>query len=61
MFVLEPTSGSLPTAALKQEWRRHLRLDSVLNFRGALHLMWLQGALGPQRWGSCRAVEGAGG
>lgn len=61
MFVLEPTSGSFPTAALKQERRRNLGLDSVLNFRGALRLMWMQGALGPQGWGSCRAVEGAGG
>ena len=60
MFVLEPTSGSFPTAALKQARRRKLRLDSVLDFGGVLHLMWLQGALRPRRWAAAGGGRGLG-
>ena len=60
MFVLEPTSGSFPTAALKQARRRKLRLDSVLDFGGVLHLMWLQGALRPRRWAAAGGGRGWG-
>ena len=42
------------------EEAKKLRLDSVLDFRGVLHLMWLQGALRPRRWAAAGGGRGWG-